>query len=266
MTRRSSMLMRRILPLASRLVREDNGSLFAPIAHIADAQEGKNPQAAIIDEYHAHQTSELADVLELGTGARRQPMMIYTTTAGSDSTSPCLELDNDCTAILEQNITDDATFAYIARLDHAREAFDESAWPKANPCLGVSIKTDNMRAAAAVAQRRPRDLNEYLRKRCNLWTQASTRWLSLDEWDDCNDAPEISEGDYAFVGLDLSSKIDLTAAVLVVVREDRSVDILPRFYRPEDTIEDAEERDHVPYQQWASDPDAWNDARPRRDC
>lgn len=253
MVRRSSMLQSSVTPLASRLVREDNASIFGPIAHVADAHEGKNPTAAIIDEYHAHPTSELADVLELGTGARRQPLMLYTTTAGSESTSPCLDLDNDCVSILEQTVDDDSTFAYIARLDSAKEAFDEPSWAKANPCLGVSLKVDNLRAAAAVAKRRPRDLNEYLRKRCNLWTQASTRWLSIDDWDDCAAAPLIEAGDLVFAGLDLSSKIDLTAAVLVRIDGAGVVHVLPRFWRPEDTIEDAEARDHVPYQQWAID-------------
>lgn len=251
MVKRSPMLLRRVTPLANRLVREDNASMFAPIAHIAEAQEGKNPNGAIIDEYHAHPTSELADVLELGTGARRQPLMLYTTTAGSNPESPCIALDNDVVAILEGSIEDDATFGYIARLDHASEAFDEAAWPKANPCLGVSVKLDNMRAAAAVAKRRPRDLNEFLRKRCNLWTQTAERWLSLDEWDTCDGEPEVNAGDIAFVGLDLSSKIDLTAAVMLIPRSGGVYDVFARFYRPEDTVQEAEDRDHVPYQLWA---------------
>lgn len=253
MVKRSPMLQRRVMALAKRLVREDNASMFGPIAHIADAQEGKNPNGAIIDEYHAHPTSELADVLELGTGARRQPLMLYTTTAGSDNTSPCVALDGDCVAILEGTVDDDATFAYIARLDSAKEAFEETAWPKANPGIGVSVRWDNMRDAAALAKRRPREMNEYLRKRCNLWTQAATRWLDLDKWDSCDGEPELAPGDVAFVGLDLSSKVDLTAAVLVAPKPGRRYDVLCRFYRPEDTAEEAEARDRVPYLQWARD-------------
>lgn len=253
MVKRSPLLGRRVLALANRLVREDNASVFAPIAHIADAQEGKNPAGAVIDEYHAHSSSDLADVLELGTGARRQPMMLYTTTAGSDNNSPCVALDADVVAILEGSVEDDATFGYIARLDSPKEAFDEAAWPKANPGLGVSVKWDNMRDAAAVAKRRPRELNEYLRKRCNLWTQAATRWLDLDKWDACDGKPELVPGDVAFVGLDLSSKVDLTAAVIVAPKPGRRFDVVCRFYRPEDTVEEAEARDRVPYRQWASD-------------
>jgi phage terminase large subunit-like protein len=253
MVRYSSLLQRRITPLANRLIRDDNASMFAPIAHVADAHEGRNPHAAIIDEYHAYPTSELPDVLELGTGARRQPLLIYTTTAGTGTESPCLALDTDCVAILEQIVDDDTTFAYIARLDHASEAFDERCWAKANPCLGVSVKVDSMRAGAAVARRRPRDLNEFLRKRCNLWTQAAERWLSLDDWDACGDEPDIAAGQTAFLGLDLSSTVDLTAALLVVKQPDGTYDVTGRYYRPEDTVADAEERDRVPYQRWSDE-------------
>lgn len=253
MVKRSPLLQRRVNVLANRLVREDNASMLAPIAHIADAQEGKSPHVGILDEYHAHPSSDLADVLELGTGARRQPMMLYTTTAGSDSTSPCVVLDADVVAILEGSVEDDAVFGYVARLDSPKEAFDETAWSKANPGLGISVKLDNMRSAAAVAKRRPRDLNEFLRKRCNLWTQAATRWLDLDKWDACDGAPEIVAGDRGFVGLDLSSKIDLTAAVIVVPKPGPRYDVLCRFYRPEDTVEEAEDRDHVPYRDWAAE-------------
>lgn len=49
MVKRSPRLQRRIVALANRLVREDNASMFAPIAHVPGAQEGKSPHVGVID-------------------------------------------------------------------------------------------------------------------------------------------------------------------------------------------------------------------------
>ena len=44
-------------------------------------------------EYHAHQTSEIYDVLLSGMGARPQPLMLVITTAGFDLTNPCYTVE-----------------------------------------------------------------------------------------------------------------------------------------------------------------------------
>ncbi|MCX7635295.1 MAG: terminase large subunit, partial [Syntrophales bacterium] len=44
--------------------------------------DGLNPQAAIIDEYHAHETDEIYNVLDSGMVARPQPLLMVITTAG----------------------------------------------------------------------------------------------------------------------------------------------------------------------------------------
>ena len=48
-----------------------------------------NPSCAFVDEYHAHPTSELYDLLESAQGQRLQPLMYVITTAGMDVESPC---------------------------------------------------------------------------------------------------------------------------------------------------------------------------------
>src|SRR5690606_31139698 len=46
--------------------------------------DGKNPSLAIIDEYHAHPTDEIYEVMKSGMVARKQPLMVIITTAGFD--------------------------------------------------------------------------------------------------------------------------------------------------------------------------------------
>jgi phage terminase large subunit-like protein len=53
-----------------------------------------------------------------------------------------------------------------------------------------------------------------------------------------------------YVGLDLSSTKDLTAAV-AVFPDDDGFDVLAQFFVPHDSIRERSNRDRVPYDQWA---------------
>jgi phage terminase large subunit-like protein len=55
-----------------------------------------------------------------------------------------------------------------------------------------------------------------------------------------------------YVGLDLSSTKDLTAAV-GTFPDDDGFDVLPAFFCPKDTIKERSTRDRVPYEQWMRD-------------
>ncbi|MGA4816085.1 terminase large subunit domain-containing protein [Pseudomonas aeruginosa] len=44
----------------------------------------------MVDEYHAHETDEIYDVLSSGMVARKEPLMFIITTAGFDLSRPCL--------------------------------------------------------------------------------------------------------------------------------------------------------------------------------
>jgi len=252
MVKKSPDLLKRIQPLANRLIREDSASAFWPISKEADSQEGKSPHGAIIDEYHAHHSAALASTIELGTGARRQPLMLYTTTAGTEGESPCRDMDRDCIAILEQNADADDVFAYIARLDDTDRWDDPDVWIKANPSLGVAVKLDNLQAACDAAKRMPRLQPEFLRKRCNRWAQQERRWIALEDWDACAEPVDVDllAGHVCYGGLDLASTTDLTAFVAAFPDGRGGYDVVPMFWIPEENIDDKSEQDGAPYQAW----------------
>src|SRR5690606_26372767 len=55
--------------------------------------DGLNPQCGIVDEYHAHETSEFYDILASGMGARPEPLLMVITTAGFDLNNPCYRVE-----------------------------------------------------------------------------------------------------------------------------------------------------------------------------
>lgn len=252
MVERTPQLKRTIQALAHNLHRLDFAQKLEPLSSDYNSLDGLNPHAAIIDEYHAHPNGNLADVLESGTGARRQPLMLYTTTAGIDNESACRDLDQDCQRVLEGLADDDSLFAYIARIDSDDSWDDPDVWPKANPNLGVSVKVEQLEEHCARAQRMPREQNEFRRKRCNEWTEAAERWLNLSDWDACGGATEPQPGQTCILGVDLSSTQDITACIALFPPDDPDGywDVLCHFWLPAENIETKSNEDRAPYQTW----------------
>ncbi len=240
---------------------------FETVSSDSDTLDGLSPLLGIIDEYHAHPNSGVYDVIESGMGARREPLMLVPTTAGEKRQGACWDLETDAIKILEgigeNEGTGDDLFAFIARLDDGDDAFNEAAWLKANPNLGVSIHLEKLRIAARVAKRRPGALNEYLRKHMNLWTEVSTAWLPMPAWDACSDptphAQEIEQdglrGEKCFVGVDLSAVCDYTAGVAVFPPSEKRPfwDVLTSFWIPAETLIDRAQTDRVPVNRWIED-------------
>ncbi len=239
---------------------EATASRFMPLGADADTMDGLNVHGAIIDELHRHRNRNVVDVLETATGARRQPLQIEITTAGSDQATVCYEHHEYSRRLLEGTVHDDTWFAFIATIDEDDEWTDEVAWAKANPNLGVSVKIDDLRRKAERARQLPSAQNAFKRLHLDVWTQQVDRWISLELWD--ANAGELSpaeleealEGRECFGGLDLSSVSDISAWLMVFPREDdpEALDILARFWCPEARVNDHANQYAEQYQQWAA--------------
>jgi len=266
------------------MVHRPSGSIFVAVASDAHTLDGLGPSLAIIDEYHEHPTSEVADVLKSGMGASPEPLTVYTTTAGGKREGPCYELETDCIKILEglDAGEGDDVFAFIARPDEGDAPGSEAAQRKANPNLGVTVHLDDLAIQYRTAVRRPREWTEYLRKHENRWTETSSAWLPMPDWDACNNGSEFRaellamalerlRGERCYVGLDLSATADYTAGCRVFPRPGdckllaeirRAIGlagvgpayiVAPEFWIPADTLLERAGRDRVPVTRWVED-------------
>lgn len=251
----TSGLRSRIAVLVANLHRDQTASKLEPLGADRDSTDGLNPQLVIIDEAHAMKHRGLIDVMETATGARRQPLINWITTAGTDPFSPCGEQHDYACKVLDGVIADETLFAFIAHADPDDDPWDERTWRKANPNFGVSVLADDLRALAHKARNMPPAAAAFKQKRLNVWVHTLTPWLSLEGWrrgqtttwtlDDLRREP-------CYIGIDMSSKIDLTAVVLVFPPTDhrKSWRLVPWCLTPEDTLDDRAHRDRAPYRQW----------------
>lgn len=265
MVRASPELSRFVRVFKTALVVDRTGSSFQPIGSDANTTDGLNPHGVIVDELHAHKSRDLFDVLASALGSRRQPMFIVITTAGHyDPTSIGWEMHDYAVKVLEGLVEDDEFFAFVACPDEGDDKFSDAALQKANPNWGVSVKPDYLRKQAELAKVKPGTLPEYESKHINVWSQQARRWLDMDRWRLSDPPPPLSadvrqlavEREKALAGkacrggLDLSIKTDLSSLVLEFPLEGDLVELVCRFWIPEEEVKRQSERGRRHYEGW----------------
>lgn len=236
-----------------------DGSM-GPINSKASTQDGLNPHWSIIDEFHAHKSRGLYDVLKSARGARKNPMSWYITTAGDDVNGVCYEQRSIVTKILDGIFEADHYFGIIFTLDLGEEGrdgddpFDESVWVKANPNLGVSVGLKELREYASEARVSPSSQGEFKTKRLNIWISAAAAWLNVDQWRKCGDTSGLTLDDFAgeecWIGVDMSDRDDITAKVYLFWRDDRPY-VFTKFYLPREQVEAKAQTVGGHYSAWA---------------
>ncbi len=230
--------------------------------------DGLNPQCGLIDEYHAHPTDEILEVINTGMVARRQPLLFIITTAGTNFGGPCYRVEYPLVEkILDPSLDFDVAdyFCMVNELDRDQEGNliddvkDEECWVKANPIAATYPEgLANIRSKLASALESLEKMESFLTKNMNLWVnQSAMSYMDMAKWKERGAITEIPVDLYgrsAYVGIDLSKRIDLTAAgIIVPIDGDGAVQYVVRAHGfiPEDTVAVHEKTDKVPYRAWA---------------
>lgn len=197
---------------------------FVPLGRDSKSLDGLNPHGAILDEVHAHPTSDIYDVIKSGMGARRQPMIWQITTAGFDLSS--FGYTQHCYAekVLEGVFDNDEYLAIIYTVDDPKKWNDPIEWAKANPSLGVSVYLDALKAKCKKAEDEPSEQSNFKTKHLNIWMVSKEEWISVESWRTCGNPRSKLEdfiGEPCWIGMDLAEKSDIAALCLVFKREKK---------------------------------------------
>ncbi len=230
---------------------------FKAVSKEAKNLDGLKPSVALIDEYHAHATDDVREVLESGMGSRKQPILYMITTAGFNLSGVCRNFEEVCVDILKEIKRDDATLVLIHDLDDDDDWEDPGNWAKANPNLGKSVYMDFLMGEYTKAKNQPSKAPNFKTKHLNMWVDGYSTRIPDGEWMQNTDKPKLEN----FIkygccgGMDLSSKKDLSSYVLVSNPDpDGIIDVLPFNFCPLDTLRERSKEDRVPYQYWSTLP------------
>ncbi len=230
------------------------GSKFEALSAEGSTLDGLNIHFGCIDELHAHKTRTVYDVVETGTGKRDNSLLWVITTAGSNRAGICYEVRTFVTRLLDGVFEDDSQFGIIYGLDEGDDWVTEEALIKANPNWGVSVRPEVLLPLQAKAMQLPSAVNNFKTKHLNEWVNADSSWMDMRAWDRCAN-PSLTLAAYAgqpcWIGLDLASKVDIAALVLVFthLEIDGAYAVFGRYYLPEDTVH---ANGNSQYQGWMS--------------
>lgn len=246
-----------IQPSYKTILNPANGGKIKALSSEGRSKHGSNPSVVIIDEYHVwdEHDRELYDALTTGSGARRDPLLVIITTAGTDENSMCYREYEHAKRVADGSVEDPTYLPIIYELPKEADWTDESLWPLANPALPAGVVSiEFLREEKRKALAMPSEQNKFRRLYLNQWVNASEQWIPLHLWDACRGDVDLEWLSHypCYGGLDLASTRDLTAFVLVWPIDGRMF-VAPWFFIPEADLRERSLRDNVRYDLWVRD-------------
>ncbi len=241
------------------IVVESTGSVMKALSSDSGTAHGLSCSAIVMDELHVWtkpDAREFYEALVTSQGARKNPLNISITTAGTAEPTLWLDMHNYAKQVQENTIEamDFLPALWGAEKDDAWD--DPEVWKRVNPALGHTVQMEFYEQECAKAKALPSYQNSFKRLYLNQPTAQMNRWIDMNDYESCEERYSLEElkGRRCFAGVDLSSTLDLTALCLVFPRtsdEGGGYDVLPYFFVPEENMLKRQRDDNVPYMLWA---------------
>lgn len=211
--------------------------------------EGLNG-SVILDEIHSFKSPDLVTALMYATRGTANGLVISISTAGDDRNGIGWQWWSDCELVQKDPSVNPTFLGLIYAAAHDDDHDDPAVWRKANPSMGIAFPEDEFRDDWKDSLTNPRKRSQWLRYSLNVWTEADGRWLDADQWAACCDPPAPFDDRPVWIGLDLASNLDMTAAAIVAKGPDGTYDVDMRYWIPSQTVPERIAKDRIPYDAW----------------
>ena len=228
-------------------------STVKKIAFSAKKSDGFNPSFCICDEvasWEGDKGLKQYEVMKSGMGARPEALLLSCTTSGYINDSIYDELMKRATRFLLGDSKEKKLLPFLYLIDDLDKWNDINELRKSNPNLGNSVPVDYMLEEIAVAENSLSKKSEFITKYCNIKQNSSLAWLDSKDIENATGEPmslEDFRGCYCVGGFDLSRTTDLTAACVVIEKNDK-LHVFSKFFLPTERIAELQKLDGVPYE------------------
>ena len=227
-------------------------SKFQALGKNSDTLDGLNSHCVIIDELHSIKDRNLYEVMKQSQSARREPLLIMITTAGTLRENIFDDIYEYACNVVDGNFPDDTFLPILYELDKKEEWTNPKCWIKSNPGLGSIKKVNDLEIKVDRAKNNPKDVSGILTKDFNIRCTVSTAWLTFDAINN-EEIFDISKfhNCYAIGGADLSITTDLTAATLLMMdAETQKRYVTQMYWLPKESFNERVQHDKIPYDKW----------------
>jgi phage terminase large subunit-like protein len=239
----------KIIPSSKKILGLALNTEYSALSADAKTGHGQSLLVILLDEAGQIKgpTSPFVEMLASSQGSYAAPLMVtISTQAPTDADYLSIHLD---AAKRDKPAT---TICHVYTTDANCELDDESQWLNANPGLGRFRSVQDLRKQLQDAKRMPASESAARNLLLNQRTAVNNLWISRTVWKENCRAPDMDvlRTKPVHVGLDLSMRNDLTAAVCSARDDAGFVHMRPFIFAPEVGMRERALRDKADYETW----------------
>ncbi|KRQ03080.1 terminase large subunit [Bradyrhizobium manausense] len=221
----------------------------------APSSEGRTPAFVLADETHIWRGKDLWTVLTNGLDKIDNSLLVVTTTAGRGTDNIGYEIIDRARKIARGEIVDPTVLPVLFEAEPDCDYTSEEVWRRVNPGSEHGYPSiEGFRRHVKRAKDNPTERSSLKRYKLNIWEDSSTSpfvdMLTYDEGAGEIDLAAL-EGEPCWLGVDLSSSIDLSV-VVACFRDGEDYIVVPYFFCPADNLRDRQEATGAQYLDWAA--------------
>lgn len=253
----SPWLAKRFTPNRSEIRFEANKGKIVAMSAEKNNKDGENLHFGVFDEIHEYEDYTLINVMKRSRGARKQPLIVYITTAGFVLDGPLIDFIDQGHETLENydDNLNEQNFYFLACLDDEKEINEPEMWVKANPNLGL-MNLGSLLNDFKKDRRSPKEYADWLTKQFNIFADTSEMsFITPEILAKNNRHYDVDDliGQTCVGGYDLSDTEDFTSACLEFPLNDGGVFILEHSWVPQKRYERDKNPERIRYWQEQGD-------------
>ena len=236
-----------LVPSSKQMRCEARGTYFKALSADAGIAFGLNPKLVIHDELGQvkGQKDDLYDALDTATGAQEEPLeLIISTQAATNDDLLSIKIDEAMTG------DDPSVVCVMHTAQGLSDPMTRAGLEAANPGLHEFMNAVEVERKMKQSMKLPASRVAFQNLNLNMRVSTEVSLVTREEWSACaGELPEITECEAVYGGLDLSRTRDLTASVLVGLKDDKFY-LYPKFWLPLDGLKERSDAQRIPYFEW----------------
>lgn len=230
---------------AKQIVCPALGTVYKALSADASTAMGLSPSLVVHDELGQVRGPrfDLYEALETASAAQERPLSIVISTQAANP-------DDLLSILLDDAIksNDPRVKCVLYAVPDDKDPFDIENIKKAQPNWHL-MNHDEVVRQMEEAKRMPSREASFRNLIANQRVESFSPFISGSVWKSCGDKVDPLEDQVIYAGLDLSSRADLTAFVMIY-RTNGKWNVEPHFWTPNNGLRERAQRDRTPYDIW----------------
>jgi phage terminase large subunit-like protein len=239
---------------AKKIVLKKGGSFLETISSDAGTAHGKSIACLVADELAQWRGTDLWIALKSSLPKVRDSLLVVATTSGKGQDNLAWEIVDRARKVASGEIDDPSMLPILFETPADADWKDEALLYRANPGLVLGYQDiTGLRQLVKEAETSMTAREMVQNLHLNVWLDSSAApFIDMTVYDaqggDID--TESLEGQAAWLGIDLSSSIDLSV-IVACFRDGDDYIVVPHFFCPADNLRQRQEATGQPYVEWA---------------